>query len=404
MMVRSVLGVLFCTALASADITYFGPVATPGSATDLSGLTGTLAGGVPTAVLGSHGSGIAWTGKGREFLMVADRGPADGATAFRCRWQRVELGQYEDGAPSAAPKLLATVLLSDDKGRPFVGSAAAIDSGDDAKQVRLDPEAIRVGPDGTVYIAEEYGPSVLAFSPEGKLLKRFAVPEKFLCKHLAADAKDELPPKNTSGRQPNKGFEGLAISPAGDLLFALEQGPLLQDGALNDRGQPLGVNVRILQIPVAGGATKEFVVQMESPHLDLNELLAVNDHEFLMIERDEKAGEQAKIKRIVKIDIAGASDVSGVESLPATGLPGGVKPVARSTFLDMLLPKYGLNDERLPAKIEGLAFGPDLPDKTHTLFITSDNDAKPDESTWCWYFGIGAKDLPGFRPQQLGAK
>jgi hypothetical protein len=82
-------------------------------------------------------------------------------------------------------------------------------------------------------------------------------------------------------------------------------------------------------------------------------------------------------------------------------LPDGVKPVTCATLIDLLNPKFGLNDDRMPAKIEGLAFGPDLPDGTHTLFVTSDNDAKPDEATWYWYFGIGAKELPGFAAQKL---
>ncbi len=383
-------------------VTVLGVMATPGKATDKSGLSGELAGGVPANVLGAHGSGITWTGKGQTYYMVADRGPADGATAFRCRWQTMELSLYEDGGPSAAPVCTATTLLSDEKGRPFVGSASAVDTSDAATSLRLDPEAIRVGPDGTVYISDEYGPYVLAFSSEGKLLRRLPVPDKFLCKHPAADHKAELPPTNTTGRHPNRGFEGLAISPAGDQLFAMTQSPLLQDGALNAKGKHAGTNVRIAQIPVSGeGPTKEYLLQMDSPALNLNELLAVSDHEFLAIERDDGAGEAAKVKRIIRIDITGASDISGIESLPSTGTPDGIKPVSRAVFIDMLHPKFGLNDDRMPAKIEGLAFGPDLAGGRHVLVVTSDHDAKLDEPTWYWVFGFDGAALPGFTPQKF---
>ena len=40
----------------------------------------------------------------------------------------------------------------------------------------------------------------------------------------------------------------------------------------------------------------------------VSEILAINDHEFLVIVRDAFEGEKAKTKSIVKIDIAGAGD------------------------------------------------------------------------------------------------
>ncbi len=403
MLTRHLVAVLLFAPVAAADVTLLGTMAFPGSATDKSGLKGDLGGGVPANVLGAHGSGIAWTGKGQTFLMVADRGPADGATPFRCRWHTIEFGIEDDGMPSTAPRCVATTLLSDERGHEFIGAASAIAPGESGHPSRLDPEAIRVGPDGTVYISEEYEPAVLAFSPEGKLIKRFTIPEKFLCKHPGAGKESEMPPANTSGRVPNHGFEGLAITPAGDTLFAIVQGPLIQDGALNDKNKAAGVNVRILELTVATGAAgREFLYQLDSPHLCVNEILAVNDHEFLVLERDEKAGLEAKAKHVVKIDIAGASDISGIASLPAAGAPEGVKPVSKKTVVDILSPKYGLNDERMPAKIEGLAFGPDTKDGHHVLMVTSDNDAKQDESTWVWVFGLDAKELPGFAAQQLG--
>jgi hypothetical protein len=47
----------------------------------------------------------------------------------------------------------------------------------------------------------------------------------------------------------------------------------------------------------------------------------VNDREFLVIERDGKGGEDARDKKIVRIDIANATDISGRASLPRNGPP-----------------------------------------------------------------------------------
>ena len=255
---------------------------------------------------------------------------------------------------------------------------------------------------------------MLAFSPDGKFIKSFAIPDKFVCKKPAADFKDELPPANTSGRQPNMGFEGLAITPKGDKLYAILQAPLIQDGALDASGARTGVNVRILELPLTGNSQgsplpREFVYQLDSPGNLVSEMLAVNDHEFLAIERDVFEGEKAKTKSIVKIDLAGASDVSAVAALPATGAPDGVKPVAKALFINLLNPRYGLNDERMPEKIEGLAFGKDLapckelPEGAHVLIVSSDNDFRQDEATWFYIFGVGKKDLPGFEAPTLPA-
>src|SRR6185295_16954051 len=105
------------------------------------------------------------------------------------------------------------------------------------------------------------------------------------------------------------------------------------------------------------------------------EMLAVNDHQFLVLERDGAAGSSAPFKKIFNIDINGASDVSGIANLPTgSALPSGVTAVTKTLFLDMLNPAYGLAGANFPAKIEGMAFGPDLADGRHILVVSSDND------------------------------
>ena len=68
------------------------------------------------------------------------------------------------------------------------------------------------------------------------------------------------------------------------------QSPLIQDGALSASGDRIGTNVRILEIDVASGATRELLYPLDSPAYGINEILAVNDHQFLVLERDGKGG------------------------------------------------------------------------------------------------------------------
>ena len=78
--------------------------------------------------------------------------------------------------------------------------------------LRFDPEGIRVGLFGTFFISDEYGPDVFEFGRFGHLFRRLDVPDKFHISSPNADPNLELL-GNTSGRQANRGMEGLAISP-----------------------------------------------------------------------------------------------------------------------------------------------------------------------------------------------
>src|SRR5262249_8393689 len=159
---------------------------------------------------------------------------------------------------------------------------------------------------------------------------------------------DELPPTNLAGRQSNRGMEGLAIIPEGTKLYGLMQSPLIQDGPLNELNQRRGVNARLLELDLASGATREFLYQLDSRSNGTNEILAVDDHVFLVIERDGNPGLAAVTKKIFKIDIAGATDISSLTSLPQTGAPPGVVPVAKTLLIDLLDPAFGLAGPSFP--------------------------------------------------------
>jgi len=190
-------------------------------------------------------------------------------------------------------------------------------------------------------------------------------------------------------------MEGLAITPDGNKFYGLMQSPLIQDGGRD------GLNARILEVDRKTNTTREFVYQLDDKKHGTNEILAINDHQFLVIERDSKGGEKAKSKKIFKIDLNEASDVSTVAALPKMGLPASVHAVKKELFVDILDPKFKLAGADLPAKIEGLAFGPDLPDGRHLLLVTSDNDLIPTAPTWIYAFAIDSKDLPAWKAQKI---
>ncbi len=380
-----------------AEITLQAKAQLPGDAADKSGLSSTLAGGIPHNQLGGF-SAIAYSGRDDIYWLLSDRGPADGATKFACRVHQFKITPPTTTKPFH-PELLKTVLLTDPEGRQLVGSATEFDSEHPLQALRFDPEGLRLGRDGTLFLSDEYAPQIAQFNQQGKRLRQLSLPARFGIKtHSAGPATEGM---NTSGRQPNAGPEALAISPDGSRLYAVFQRALIQDHGKRDHGE----NVRIVEVPVNGGKTREFVYRLDSTKNGINEMVAINDHEFLVLERDGKAGDEAKFKRIMRIDLNRkpgelATDVTHVESLPDKKLPDGIHHVKQEVFLDMLDPRFGLKGANFPEKHEGICFGPRL-GKLITLIAVSDNDFVPATPSTFQLYLISADELPEFVPQQF---
>lgn len=367
----------FPARLLADDLRLMGRAEIPAGQSDLSGERGTLEGGIPANQWGGFGSGIAYLGRGNRYAVISDRGPADGATAYRCRYHVVDIAVSSKSPQPVTVTLCETHLLCDSSGRSLIGSLSALPSSGDVRGVRLDPEAIRATPRGTLFISDEYGPSIGEYTPSGRQIGWLPIPARFRVKQPSADPAQELPPANSSGRQPNRGLECLAISPDGSTVYALLQSPLIQDGALDDMNKRIGINIRLLEIKVATGTTKEYLYQLDDPSNGLNEIEFLAPGRFLVIERDSKAGSEAAFKKIMEISLAGATDISKINTLPTKDLPESVKPVTKRVFLDLLDPQWNLAGPAFPEKIEGIAFGPRTQDGSRLLIITSDNDFLP---------------------------
>jgi hypothetical protein len=196
----------------------------------------------------------------------------------------------------------------------------------------------------------------------------------------------------------------LAISPDGKTLFGFMQSPLAQDGGDGGRAN------RIISIDLATGATKQYAydnyLSDKNKNYNSSEVLALNSHELLVLERDGKGlgdDSTAVLKRIYKIDLAGATDVSNLTG--ETALKNAAP--TKSLFLDILttLTSAGITAANVPAKLEGMAFGNDVTyngTTYHTLYVANDNDFvatttagnKSNPNQW-FVFGFTDADLGG---------
>lgn len=392
---------------ASAAITLLGTGQIPATATDTSGFTGLLEDGVtPHNQIGGLGSALAYSGQGNVYYATPDRGPADGATRYVDRVYKLSIGltpiaPYGTNSYSITPTVTDTVLLSPGGKLKYRGSATAFDPTNSTDSLRFDPEGIRVAAcRQSAYISDEYGPYLYRFNLQtGLRTAAIPLPNKLLLDAPSANPTDELS-NNVFGRQANRGMEGLAINADGTKLYGLMQSPLIQDGGLNALNERVGTNARLVEITLATGAVREFLYTLDHQRNGLNEVLAINDDEFLVIERDGRTSANTTFKKVFKINISGATDIRNLKAMPSTGLPSGVTAVTKSLFIDLLSSEYGLA-ANIPEKIEGLAFGPKIAGDRQTLIVSSDNDFFPTQPSNFYVFGIDAADLPNFQPQKI---
>lgn len=393
---RCLAGLLWSVLLAYpalGEIALLGEIVVPGDTLDRSGLTGTLENGVPVNRFG----GVSAIDRldGNRYVLQSDRGPDDGAVPYLTRFHLATI-KIPDSGSEITFELNETHLLQKESGADLVGAAKVLHSEDDQPS-RFDPEGMRVihreqdAP--LISLSDEYGPSVSLFDLQGIRQRELSIPERFTISHPSGKAALEAH-NNQRGRQPNGGFEGLALSSDGHTLMAIMQRPLLQDAGLL-KGRFHGRLNRILCIEMAHGTTTEWVYPLSSPETVVCEILCVDDQHALVLERDSHGGPSARFKRLELIDFSQASDVSKMETLPAAPeeLATEVDMVIKTPWLDLLDPRYGIAGENAPSKIEGLSWGPDLPDGRRTLLIAIDNDFKADRPTRIFVFACQPEDL-----------
>lgn len=258
----------------------------------------------------------------------------------------------------------------------------------------IDSEGMVLATDGTFWISDEYGPHIVHFDATGKTIERI--------NPFGTGTGGRKIPLVFKNRRANRGMEGLTITPDGKTLVGLMQSPMY-----NPSKTAIGNSVilRILTFDIATGATKQYAYVMEDPTLTgCSEITAINATTFLTIERDGLYGgapaNPATFKKIFKIDISKATDISDadngvkgklyggrtVEELKdAAGLQGaGIVPVTKTLAVDLLkdLPTVYPHD-----KAEGITLL-----KGNILVISNDDD-----------FGVVDNGASGFAQKILPA-
>ncbi len=252
----------------------------------------------------------------------------------------------------------------------------------------LDSEGLVALPDGTFWISDEYGPWLVHVDAEGRTLERigpFGGPKSL--------------PKVLALRRPNRGMESLTITPDGGTLVGLMQNPV--DNPDTSVRKTSRMNRLVLFDPKSG-ASRQYAYMLDATSTVVSEIAAVTATTFIVSERDQlfpgDPQTPSKLKRVYKIDISRASDLSdsanGVNGRMVNGktleqltdaelAKAGIVPATKELVVDLLALPGGYPHD----KSEGLAVISDT-----MIAVSNDDDfgIVPDGKG-----GISAKRLPG---------
>ena len=353
--------------------------------------------GLKYADLPSIGSGLAKLSE-NEFVGITDRGPNGTATTSDGRTRRtfplprfcptIVRFKLNDGQI----QIEESIPLKDRRNHPISGLSNTegderlYESADSKEPLPLDPngvdpEGIRVLPNGNFLLVEEYAPSILVVSPQGQVLVRYTPASKPLPQ--ATYPTKPILPNIFTQRRINKGFECLALSGDGKFAYAILQSPM------GDSADPRFRNSRVARAlkldvsqPLAARVVGEYLLltspastysaQQAQSKISFSDAEWLGPERLLLIERGKG------LVKLVLQDFSQATNVQGrmdssnldFENV-ATDLDAlRVQPAQARTFCSTR------DVPGLPAdKLEGLALiGPD------EIALSNDND-----------FGLGDK-------------
>lgn len=267
-----------------------------------------------------------------------------------------------------------------------------------------DTEAINVTPNNTVFVSSEGQvnvPGQIRINPfineydlsTGQFVRSLPIPEKFL-----PDSPNST--QQTRGTYDNLAFETAAVTPDGKTLWTATENALFQDGprATPTNGSPS----RFLKFDLTTGQPAgEFLYEVDPVRFPPNpssgfslagitDMLPLdNNGNLLVIERYYAVSGDPQPTNfsieVYKVSVGDATDISNIESLKSLTPEqlSRIKPVQKELVLDLNtlnLPQALPSETGLATgvtgldNIEGITFGPRLPDGRQSLILVADSD------------------------------
>ncbi|OQD57485.1 Tat pathway signal protein [Streptomyces phaeoluteigriseus] len=339
--------------------------------------------------LGGIGSDIYPAGRKGEYWTVTDRGPNGQIKVDGTKRRTFPVPGFDPAivrirVSGNTVKVLGSIPLTTSAGKAVTGlpNQAGRDEAAYSYDARtplphnpngLDTEGIVRAADGSFWLVDEYGPSLVHVSARGKVLTRY-VPRGLNLTGADYPVVEALP-EVLLHRKINRGLEGLAQLTGGDLVLAMQSPLSLPD---TDAGEA-SRTVRLLRFsPKKQAVTAEYAYRFDpvevvdpseddTSELKVSSVVAVGGNRLLVEERTDKAARLHLVRLDRKADILGGrwDDEATSPSLEQLADPAasGVPVLSKRLVVDLG------TVAGVPGKIEGVALV-----NRDTLALINDND------------------------------
>jgi hypothetical protein len=180
----------------------------------------------------------------------------------------------------------------------------------------FDIESVRFDRRGHLWFGEEFGPFLVEADARGRVLRSEVHLPNVVLPGSTATGAEVMSPQNpflgslTANLRQSNGFEGMAVNPSGRFLYPLLEGTVAGDDAIN------GTTNKNLRISKFDTKTQSYtgdtwIYELEPDGTNIGDMTAINDHQFLVIERNGVTATSASGTPFKRIFIA---DLTGVPS------------------------------------------------------------------------------------------
>ena len=333
-----------------ADVDFAGEVIIP---------TGTSYGGTEIGGLSS----ISYDARRDVYYIISDdQGNRDTGDPVRYYTATIDL---DDGLLDSGDVMFADVTeLRDLRNKPFAPGGL-----DPEGLVLVRPNQMFVSSEGNIFADPIIDPFIRRYNRQGKVTAELPIPDKY------------IPNGVDRGVRFNLAFESLNLTPNGEYLITAAEGALFQDGPASTFNN--GSLARILSYDVNKRKPVAEYVYEVGPWAESSIIFGVNGivevlpidnaGTMLVMERSFSVGGvlgggTGNVVSIYEVSTRGATDVLDIDALYDGGSPITFDAVDKRSVFEF-------NDLGIPIdNIEGMTFGPPLPDGRASLVIVSDNN------------------------------
>lgn len=323
-------------------------------------------------------SGIDYDAKNDRYFLICD----DRSAINPARFYTVKLALGKSGIDSVQWLNVQSLLQAN--GKPYPSSKEDPARTPDPESIRYDAsknqlvwtsEGERIVSDKDTVLAN---PTIIRMSLNGQYLDTLPLPENLLMR------------ATEKGPRQNGVLEGLTFDNNFKTLYVNVEEPLYEDGPRADL-TPNKAWIRIYQYDLTTNQnTAQYAYLLDpvaypalSP-LDFKingvpDIYAIGKNRLLVMERSFSTGRFPCTIKIFEVDLTGAEDISKNPSL-ITSPPA--KPLTKKLLLNM--DSLGMHVDN----VEGMCFGPTLPNGHKTLVMVADNNFQFYQTTQFFLFEI----------------